>query len=135
MNIIIDTNLWISFMIGKKLSIMRFLFTNSEIKIYVCDELLNEFSNVSSKLKIQKYITDEDIKETYKLIDNYCHFVSINKKAISSIRDKSDLYLLSFADTITADFILTGDKDLLVLQIHNQTKIVTYKEFTAIIGT
>jgi predicted nucleic acid-binding protein len=39
------------------------------------------------------------------------------------------LYLLLLAETINADFILTGDKDLLSLQSHNQTKTVTHKEF------
>ena len=132
MKIIIDTNLWISFLIGKKLSIMRSLFTNPAIEIYVCDELLNEFSDVSSRLKIRKYITDDDVQETYRLMDMYCNYVSIGNNTISSVRDEKDLYLLSLAETIFADFILTGDKDLLSLQSHNQTKIVTYKEFTAI---
>jgi len=111
---------------------MRALFTNPEIRIYVCDELLNEFGDVSSRLKMRKYITDDDVQETYKLIDQYCYYVPITKKAISPIRDKKDLYLLSLAETVPADFILTGDKDLLSLQSHNQTKILTYKEFTAI---
>lgn len=57
-------------------------------------------------------------------------FFSSSKKAISPVRDKNDLYLLSFADTVSADFIITGDKDLLSLQCHNQTKILTYKEFS-----
>ena len=134
MNIIIDTNLWISFVIGKKLSTMRVLFANPYIKIYVCDELLDEFSCVSSRLKIRKYITDYDVQETYKLMEQYCYYVPISKKAVSSIRDKKDLYLLSFAETISAHFILTGDKGLLSLQFHNQTKIVTYREFVAIIN-
>jgi len=133
MNIIIDTNLWISFLIGKKLSAMRTLFTNAKIKIFVCDELLNEFESVLSRMKIQKYIADKDLQDTYKWINNYCHYVLINKNAFSSLRDKKDLFILSLAETISADYILTGDKDLLSLQYHCQTKIVTYKEFSAII--
>ena len=132
MNVIIDTNLWISFLIGKKLSVMQKLLTTPVIKIYVCNELLDEFSDVSSRMKIQKYITDGDVRETYKLMDRYCSFASIDKKAVSSVRDKKDLYLLSLAETVSADFILTGDKDLLTLKAHNQTKIVTYKEFCSI---
>lgn len=45
------------------------------------------------------------------------------------LRDKKDLYLLSLADTIKANYIVTGDKDLLVLEKHNHTKIVTITEF------
>ena len=114
---------------------MRALFTNPEIRIYVCDELLDEFADVSSRLKIQKYVTDDDVQETYKLIDKYCSYVPIGKKAVSSVRDKKDLYLLPLADTVSVDFILTGDKDLLSLRSHHQTIIVTYKEFTKIIKT
>ena len=114
---------------------MRALFTHSEIKIFVCDELLDEFADVSSRLKIRKYITDDDIRETYKLIDNYCRYARITQKAASSIHDKKDLYLLSLAETIFADYILTGDKALLSMQSHHQTKIVTYKEFISIIET
>lgn len=132
MKIIIDTNLWISFLIGKKLSIMKTLFTNTEIQIYSCDELMTEFNFVASRPKIRKYITDEDIRETYLLMEKYCYFFPVQKKAISPVRDKNDLYLLSFADTVSADFIITGDKDLLSLQFHNQTKILTYKEFSEI---
>ena len=133
MNVIIDTNLWVSFVIGKKLAVMRSLFTNPEIRIYVCRELLNEFADVSSRLKLRKYITDNDLQETYRLMDRYCYFVPICKKAISAIRDPKDLYLLSLAESISADFILTGDKGLLSLQSHNQTRIITYKEFTALL--
>ena len=134
MNVIIDNNLWISFVIGKKLAVMRSLFTSPEIRIYVCRELLDEFADVSSRLKLRKYITDNDLQETYKLMNQYCYFVQIHKKAISAIRDQKDLYLLSLAESVSADFILTGDKGLLSLQSHNQTRIITYKEFTQIIN-
>jgi len=106
------------------------IVSHPEIRIYVCDELLDEFASVSSRLKIRKYIQDDDVEETYRLIDMYCCYASIGKKAISSVRDTGDLYLLSLAESISADFILTGDKDLLSLHSHNQTKIITYKEFS-----
>ena len=120
-------------MIGKKLSVMRTLFTNPEIRIYVCNELLDEFSDVSSRLKMRKYISENDVQETFRLMNLYCNHALISKKAISHIRDEKDLYILSLAETVSADFILTGDKDLLSLQSHNGTKIVTYKEFSEII--
>ena len=110
MRIIIDTNLWISFMLGRKIATMRTLLTHPSLEIYVCRELLDEFYDVSSREKIRKYIV-------------------IQTKSKSEIRDKKDLYLLSLADTIKANYIVTGDKDLLVLEKHNRTKIVTITEF------
>jgi putative PIN family toxin of toxin-antitoxin system len=132
--IIIDTNLWISLLIGKRLSEMHFLCNSDIVDVYVCDELLEEFMRITSQEKIRKYTSDERVAQTIKLIKASCIFGSIKKSIVSSVlRDVNDLYLLAFADTVKADFILTGDKDLLSLQSHHQTKIVTYKEFKEII--
>jgi predicted nucleic acid-binding protein len=63
-------------------------------------------------------------------MESSCIEVSIINKTVSSrLRDADDMYLLALADTVNADYILTGDKDLLTLQFHNQTKIVTYNQF------
>ena len=129
MKIIIDTNLWISFMLGRKLTTMRSLLTYPTLEIYVCRELLDEFYDVSSREKIQKYIHPEDLDDTLKLIHLYGKYVVIRTQSKSEIRDKKDLYLLSLADTIKSNYIVTGDKDLLVLEKHNHTKIVTITEF------
>ena len=134
MKIIIDNNIWISFMIGKKLSMLKALFFRDDIDIYVCDELLREFCEVSKRSKIQKYISIQDIEDTLVLIEERCFFVEINKVADSAIRDAKDLYLLSLADTVSADYIVTGDKDLLVLKQHGTTKIVTYTDFNQLLA-
>jgi len=131
MKIIIDTNLWISFLIGKRLSVLKSLLTNSNFSFFVCDEILNEIQYVSSKQKIRKYVSIDDIIDTLEIINNFCKYAIITESAVSPVRDVNDLYLLSLADTIQADYILTGDKDLLTLQSHNQTKIVSYNEFVS----
>ena len=128
--IIIDTNLWISLLIGKKMSEIRTLCNSETISVYICDELMTEFVRIASCDKIRKYTSEERIKETVSLMKSSCIEVPIKNTIVSSpLRDVNDLYLLAFADTIKADYILTGDKDLLILQFHNQTKIVTYNEF------
>jgi putative PIN family toxin of toxin-antitoxin system len=127
--IVIDTNLWISFLIGKKSSMLKTLLSDTELTVYVCDELIDEIKSASSKTKIQRYISVADINAILELIDVYCKHVVLYKKATSPIRDAKDLFLLSLAETVHANFILTGDKDLLILRSHLQTKIVTYSMF------
>ena len=129
MKIIIDTNLWISFLIGKRLAVLSSLLTNSHLSVFVCAELLTEIEDTASKPKIRKYVGNKDVIDTFRLIEKYCNYAVIDKTAVSSVRDVKDLYLLSLADTVQADYILSGDKDLLELQLHNRTKIVTYSEF------
>lgn len=99
------------------------------IRIYGFRFLLEKI--VASRPKLEKYISHKDIVATLEIIDAFCINVKIRTQAKSPIRDIKDLYLLSLADTIPADYILTGDKDLLVLRTHNQTKILTYSDFVA----
>lgn len=113
---------------------LKALFFRDDIDIYVCDELLREFCKVSKRSKIQKYISIQDIEDTLVLIEERCLFVEINKVADSAIRDAKDLYLLSLADTVSADYIVTGDKDLLVLKQHGTTKILTYTDFNQLLA-
>jgi putative PIN family toxin of toxin-antitoxin system len=134
MNIIIDTNLWISFLIGKRLSTLKSLLTNADFTVFVCDKLVEEIQNISTKQKIRKYTSINDIKDISIIINKFCKYAIIRRTAISPVRDIKDLYLLSLADTVQADYIITGDKDLLTLKVHNQTKIVTYNDFVTIIN-
>ena len=53
--------------------------------------------------------------------------------AESAIRDIKDLYLLSMAESIPADYLVTGDQDLLVLRNHLGTKIITFAEFVSMV--
>jgi putative PIN family toxin of toxin-antitoxin system len=96
----------------------------------MCEELKVEFLRIASREKIRKYTTAEHIEKTVELMEVSCIWSPIQEVVESSdLRDAKDLYLLAFAETVKADYLLTGDKDLLVLQTHNRTKIMTYKEF------
>lgn len=127
------TNIWISFVIGKKLSSLRKILTNKNIQIFVCSELLQEFSDVITRPKLKNYIKKSDIIATKELFDTYCEFVEIKHNAKSSIRDPKDLYLLSLAETVNADYIITGDKDLLTLETHKEIKILNFTDFIKLI--
>ena len=132
--VIVDTNLWISLLIGKRLAELRDLCNSGRVAVYICDELLEEFTRISARDKIRKYAADERVVQTLELIKASCITAHTGRRVVASgLRDVNDLYLLALAENIPADFILTGDKDLLSLQTHHQTKIVTFNEFKAII--
>ena len=60
MRIIIDTNLWISFMLGRKIATMRTLLTHPSLEIYVCRKLLTENMS-SSKQKANQSLETKKI--------------------------------------------------------------------------
>jgi hypothetical protein len=47
-------------------------------------------------------------------------------------RDEKDNFLLALAKDSKADFLITGDKDLLVLNVFENTKILTFTEFNTL---
>lgn len=130
MKIIIDTNLWISFTIGKRLTVLEAIVVHPNIQIFVSKELVDEYIDVCHRPKLQKYISESDIESTLTLMDTYCSFVEIDCLAVSNIRDVDDLFILSLADTVSAKYIVTGDADLLVLKQYNKTLIIDFRNFS-----
>ena len=126
--VILDTNLWISFLITKNLSEIDELIQDRKIKLLFSNELLEEFINVAKRPKFTKYFTNEDLKEILRLFDYYGKLIKVKTK-ISESRDKKDNFLLSLAVDGKADFLVTGDSDLLILKKIKKTKIVSWSNF------
>lgn len=126
--IIIDTNLWIHFLITKKYSQLDKLLLSNKIIILFSDELLDEFIEVITRPRLRKYFT---VESTYSIIDNtndYSEFIKI-KSQINVCRDKKDNFLLALAHDGKADYLITRDNDLLVLQRFGKTRIITISEY------
>jgi len=104
-----------------------------EVDIYVSDELLAELRSVAFRPKFQGKIDFQSVLNLFELINAKCKIIEGYKDAESAIRDIKDLYLLSMAESIPADYLVTGDDDLLVLRNHLGTKIITFAEFVSIV--
>ena len=129
MKIILDCNIWISLLIGHQAQLVRQILTDVRFDVYACDELLEEIHDVCSREKIRTRVTDEEMDDFFRIIYAFSHMAKIEQKAQSEIRDPRDLYLLSLAESIEADSIITGDADLLDLKQHKQTKMIKLADF------
>ncbi len=56
LRIILDTNLWISFLISKKLKKIDTLFENNAVLIIFSQELLEEFIHVARRPKLKSIL-------------------------------------------------------------------------------
>lgn len=54
--VIIDTNIWISFLIGKELQYFKDLITSNRVKIILTDQLLDEIRLVTSRPKTEEVL-------------------------------------------------------------------------------
>lgn len=130
MKVILDTNIWISFLIGHQSQLMRSILTDSRIEVYVCPQLIAEIKDVASRGKIAKYLRPNDVTDMFAIINAFCYNTDIKAEAAyNSVRDPKDVYLLSLAETIGADYIVSGDADLMVLGQHNKTSIIKLSDF------
>lgn len=128
MRLILDTNLWISFLISSKYERLDELLFNQESKLLFSRELLEEFVAVAKRSKLRKYISGDELEDVLETIDEVAEFVVVTSD-ISECRDPKDNFLLSLAVDGKADYLLTGDKDLLVLEKIGMTEIKTISEF------
>jgi uncharacterized protein len=101
--VIIDTNVWISFAIGKQLKHLKAILNNPYFDIYICDKIITEINDVLQRPKIKKYVGDDHVNELNEIIllttirENY-------HSLVKESRDSNDNFLLSFANDINANF-------------------------------
>ena len=131
--IILDTNLWISFLISKKFNQIDKLIENKEITIIFSDELIEEFINVVSRPKFKKYFSKKDIEKVLEYFDQFGELINV-KSNIQICRDEKDNFLLNLSVDSGSDYLISGDKDLLVLEKIEETKIMTFADFIEDIG-
>ncbi|MEH6408295.1 MAG: putative toxin-antitoxin system toxin component, PIN family [Leeuwenhoekiella sp.] len=126
--VILDTNLWISFLISNNFKAIDKLVNTGEITLLFSNELLEEFIDVVKRPKFRKFFSQKDIKALLELFDEYAELIEVSSD-VDLCRDKKDNFLLNLSVDGTADFLITGDNDLLVIKEIRNTKIITYSEF------
>jgi len=126
--IVFDTNIWISFLISKSLGDLDKLILNGKIVLLFSHELMTEFIDVTSREKLKPFFKEEDIASLIDLIEEYVEIVTVNSN-VQICRDKKDNFLLALAKDGQADYLVSGDKDLLVLESFEKTKIVSLTSF------
>ncbi|MDP1841895.1 MAG: putative toxin-antitoxin system toxin component, PIN family [Sediminibacterium sp.] len=129
--IIIDTNLWISYLLTRDLSKIDELLKSNHATILFSQELLEEFLEVANRPKFKKYFSESDIKNLLANINDKAEFIKI-KSIINVCRDPKDNFLLSIAKDGKATHLITGDRDLLVLKKIGKTEIITIAEYLSI---
>ncbi|MDZ4198411.1 MAG: putative toxin-antitoxin system toxin component, PIN family [Kiritimatiellia bacterium] len=126
MRIILDANVLIAAIAGRGLCESLLELCLEEHVLIVSQELLDE---VSGKL-IRK------IKLPVAVVDDFCSLLRNNAiletpapVAAEACRDPKDLYLLGLCEATRAEFLVTGDLDLIESGWRGITRIVTPRQF------
>jgi putative PIN family toxin of toxin-antitoxin system len=126
--IIIDTNLWISFLISNNFNIILNLIENNNLTLLYSNQLIGEIARVTSAPKFNKYFDKVAIDLIFEIFEEVGVKITTNSE-IDICRDVKDNFLLNLAVDGKADYLITGDKDLLILEQIENTKIITMNEF------
>jgi putative PIN family toxin of toxin-antitoxin system len=126
--IVLDTNLWISFLISKDFTKLDDLIFGNKCILIFSEELLQEFLTVAKRPKFRRFFSQNDIEELIETIEEYAEFIDV-KTQLNVCRDPKDNFLLSLSQEGQVDYLLTGDKDLLALNTFGSTTILTISDF------
>ena len=131
--VIFDTNVWISFLIGKRLSKIKNLISDGRIIVVTTEQLLDEIKLVTGRDKLKKYFPKESVKELIELLGAIGETIEITPTHFIN-RDAKDNFLLDLIDFSKADYLVTGDKDLLEHNPFKTAQILTPTDFEQQIG-
>ncbi len=131
--VVIDTNIWVSFLFGQSLSSLVENISKLEVILLMSDSLVEELVEVLNRPKFAKYFPKENVQELLSLIQSKANWVETSEE-ITACRDPKDNFLLDLCVSGNADYLITGDSDLLVLNPFEKTQIISYKSFEKLLS-
>src|SRR6188768_1213961 len=113
--LIIDTNLWLSFLIKKDYIKLDEILSDELVTLLYSQQLIDEFIEVAQRPKFKKYFSNADLQQLLMGMSKRAHFIEVSS-IVDICRDPKDNFLLALAKDSKASHLLTGDNDLLVLK-------------------
>ena len=110
-----------------------FDYATSQAILLISDEVQSEIENVISRPKLQKYITLERRTKFLSELSQQVERVTINQQ-IRACRDPKDDKFLDLAFCGEANYIITGDADLLDLHPFQNISIIKAASFLTTIA-
>jgi len=136
MRVVLDTNILVSALIapaGNPAAIYD-AWEQSRSTLLTCAEQLDELRATLHKPKvadlIKPYKAGRLVNQIRKLAKGVTELPRVKRSP-----DPGDNFLLGLAEAGKADYLVTGDKSgLLVLARHKSTRIISARDFAALIG-
>ena len=132
--IVVDTNLFISLLIGKKVSVLKNILTSPLFTLVVSEFLIEEIREVTKRPKLVRYFNLSEVDALLDYLKEISESFELHK-ITPRCRDPKDDYLLELAIASKAEFLLTGDADLLELKQVEMCRILTVSDFLLLLQT
>ena len=130
MRVIIDTNIWISSLIGRQLAELRELLSHPSVELIVTERLMQEVLLVAQRPKLARYFSADDVDDLRDWMEQNMTNVPLGEIP-ARCRDPKDDYLLELAIQAKAIYLVSGDNDLLEIGTIGGCRIMTVRQFEA----
>jgi len=131
--VVLDTNVFISMLLKSRNCLkIRETFLNNLFEVIISPNLMREFLLTVRNEKFKDIFSRREIENLIELINTDMALI-IPEEKISICRDSADNIILECAAAGKADFIVTGDNDLLALKSFRKIRIITPINFLKIL--
>ncbi len=135
MRVLVDTNLFIAYLLKPRedsfISLLLEMVVAGQITLLMPEALLSEIEQtITRKPKLISVIGAERLHRFLALLQSLCEEIPLIPEPIPPItRDPKDDYLIAYAVIGQADYLVSGDKDLLDLQTAVPVTILNSEQF------
>jgi putative PIN family toxin of toxin-antitoxin system len=126
----VDVNVWISTLLSPKFQLRTRIVFNPKYRLIVSEELFDELDDAVHKPHLERQINHTDYMALVAKLRTLAELIDVHS-TVEICRDPKDNFLLALAKDGNADYLITGDNDLLSMKQFEQTKIVMLSEFEA----
>ncbi|WP_206814280.1 putative toxin-antitoxin system toxin component, PIN family [Chroococcus sp. FPU101] len=102
--------------------------------ILICNDTQQELELVLNRKKFDKYVSLDDRQEFLRKLNQIAQPIQLIER-FQVCRDEKDNKFLELAVNEKANFIVTGDQDLLILNPFMEIQIITPKNFVSQMST
>ena len=131
LRIVVDANCWISFLMTHSFQVRLNVFFDGEYRLLFSEKLFRELDRAVSKPYPAKRIVRTEYDKLVSRLRTNAELIDVHSE-VNVCRDPKDNFLLALAKDGNADYLITGDEDLLVLKEFEKTKIVKLSDFEII---
>lgn len=129
MRYVVDTNIIVSALLfehSKPDRVLRYTLANGEVLLSL--ELIEELHEILGREKFNRYVTPEEREIFLATLIDRSTLVEIVEQ-VEECRDRKDDKVLELALNGKANYIITGDRDLLILHPFRGVFVITADEF------
>ena len=130
MRLILDTNILLSALLSPLGAPAKLLgaWERKKFTLVACDALIEELRDVASRPFFRARLrasTAELLAAGLRDFSLFCRDLPTSPAAPVFAPDRKDSFLLALTEASQAEFLVTGDKELLSLKRHKSTRIIT----------